>query len=1320
MAFDVLLENPFLDEHGSVIDCRTQMLYVGDSEGIPFAQPPRGSEEMVAAVQKARNAERAVTMLLQKRMVIKPWGTTPIPVVLSDPTKTKEVGTVKRLQVPGCLLIKEGILDLDHQGKGDYSIFNTTLKPITLDRRTPLGIYTQIKDPNKYHYEELSDKSIFEQMSGPFKNPEIAEKDGLAEDDTHHAAFEHMAMSGAAHVLLDDLEPEEDMKIAEEVIKVPDSLETKLRKKLKKKLTAYPKLWGVALENKIQHVKGVEHSINTGDATPIRSKLRRRTMVEGSIIEEHVDKMDKRGVIRRSRSPWASPVLLADKKSGKVRFCVDYRRMNNITKKDAYPLPNIQEILDKMGGNSFYTTIDLRDAFWSIRIREEDIEKSAFITHKGLWEFVSMPFGLSNAPATQQRFIETVLAGLSWECCMAYVDDIVIFSKTFDEHMEHLGQVLQRLDEHELRIAPEKCSFCHPTFEMLGHICSKEGVAPNPAKTDAIREYPQPNTKEELVRFLGVVAWVRRFILNCSKITAPLRKLATEGPKMLAGLWKENHDHAFNELKERLMEAPILSYPDFTKEFFIHVDASGVGLGAILTQQDDKGRHRIVAYASTALKPTQEPYPPTWKECYGVLWAIQHFRHYIHGTDFTIYTDHKPLVPALMHSISSVRMIRDWTARIMEENPKLVHRPGKLMVIPDALSRVHYAMYTKETQQEGEDQHIMGTACAIDHADLGEHLEQAEPIEYLKVMSQIGRGPQSDEGPEIPDVRTYGTSGTQDHLNTPTDIKRRGGTYKTPIITNIGQVPIRVACINHSTEGESGQEIQTDITRVTSLEALAVAQRQDPTCRSLLEYKVMGKVPNDPRMGKMVMDHHHKFAVDVLGVLRRTDAPSRESGISPIVIPDSLEKSIIQWCHKDPLSGHLKFDKTYARIKDRYWFPGMHLKVYKYCTACRTCLLKDVPPQPKPALQTIYAEGPLSMVHADVTKGSGKTTRGHTHILTVIDRFTGYIKTYPLKGMTARTIADELFDYVCMFGVPVTFKLDNGSEFLKETDALLKKYLNSNVSRIAPKNPQANSKVERWHRTLKSMMRGFIDKNHTNWDVLLPMLQFAINTAKNRITRYSPHFLFFGRQPRLPIEVPPSEPKTTLRAEEEYVHTIQTNMEQVYDYVRSKMRGYYEKMQENDEGVREPLYQEGDWVRRLKESTADGLNTKYMDPFYPIPYEVFRSISPTTVILRDTESGKVDETPRSVNHIRPWTGERKLIPTPTLLKGKQAKQAESHTHQVSEILAKRVTNQGEIEYQVRYTGYGTRSRSRHQWLKEHEILNKELIKIFDRANPQNE
>lgn len=166
------------------------------------------------------------------------------------------------------------------------------------------------------------------------------------------------------------------------------------------------------------------------------------------------------------------------------------------------------------------------------------------------------------------------------------------------------------------------------------------------------------------------------------------------------------------------------------------------------------------------------------------------------------------------------------------------------------------------------------------------------------------------------------------------------------------------------------------------------------------------------------------------------------------------------------------------------------------------------------------------------------------------------------------------------------------------------------------------------------------------------------------------------------------------------------------------MRGYYEKMEENDEGEREPLFQEGDWVRRLKQSTAHELNIKYMDPFYPVPYEVFRRISPTTVILRDTESGKVDETPRNVDHIRPWTGERKLIPTPTLIKGKHA--IPNDTHQVSEILSKRVTNKGTIEYQVRYTGYGTRSRSRHQWLKEHEILNQELIKIFDRANPQSE
>ena len=222
--------------------------------------------------------------------------------------------------------------------------------------------------------------------------------------------------------------------------------------------------------------------------------------------------MVKRKVIRKSNSPWAAPILLADKKNGNVRFCVDFCCLNEKTKKDSYPLPRMDEILAALGSSSYFSSIDLSEAFWSIPIREGDIEKAAFTSKYGLWEFLSMPFGLCNAPATQQWFIETVLSGLVWQCCFAYIDDILCYSSTFEQHLADLTKIFQRLRDNDLMLQPAKCSFCKPNFEILRFIATKDGLKPNPKKVEAIQDYPLPTTPKEVERFLGMVTWLKRFI----------------------------------------------------------------------------------------------------------------------------------------------------------------------------------------------------------------------------------------------------------------------------------------------------------------------------------------------------------------------------------------------------------------------------------------------------------------------------------------------------------------------------------------------------------------------------------------------------------------------------------------------------------------------------------------------------------------------------------------------------------------------------------------------------------------------------------------
>ena len=306
--------------------------------------------------------------------------------------------------------------------------------------------------------------------------------------------------------------------------------------------------------------------------------------------------MVKRKVIRKSNSPWTAPILLADKKNGNVWFCVDFCHLNEKTKKDSYPLPRMDEILAALGSSFYFSSIDLFEAFWSIPIREGDIEKAAFTSKYGLWEFFLMPFGLCNAPATQQQFIETVLSSLVWQCCFAYINDILCYSSTFEQHLADLTKIFQRLRDNDLMLQPAKCLFCKLNFEILGFITTKDGLKPNPKKVEAIQNYPLPTTPKEVERFLGMVTWLKQFIPCSFSLTTHLRKAKVMDPKKF--LLSQESIKEIHLLKELLTSETCMAHPDFSKEFFIHVDASKLGLGVILTQMDQDGCHQVIEYAS--------------------------------------------------------------------------------------------------------------------------------------------------------------------------------------------------------------------------------------------------------------------------------------------------------------------------------------------------------------------------------------------------------------------------------------------------------------------------------------------------------------------------------------------------------------------------------------------------------------------------------------------------------------------------------------------------------------------------------------------------
>ncbi|GBO08307.1 Retrovirus-related Pol polyprotein from transposon 17.6 [Araneus ventricosus] len=309
------------------------------------------------------------------------------------------------------------------------------------------------------------------------------------------------------------------------------------------------------------------------------------------------------GIIEESSSPWASPILLVEKKDGPTRFCVDYRKQNEITK-DSYPLPGIDDTLDAWNGSQWFKTLDLKSGYWQVEIRPEDREKIAFTTGHGLWQFKVMPFGLCNAPATFERLTETVLRGLSSEDCLVYLDDIIIEGRTFEEHLNNLRKVFQRLQKVNLKLCPKKCKFFQKEVTYLGHVISAEGVKTDPEKIKAVVDWPRLETVHDFRSFLGLCTYYRHFVKNFSTIAKTLHKL-TEAKSNFN--WTEECEKSFNSLKQGLTSSPILTYPRTDKDFILDTYASNEGIGAVLSQNIGN-EERVIAYFSKNLGKPERNY----------------------------------------------------------------------------------------------------------------------------------------------------------------------------------------------------------------------------------------------------------------------------------------------------------------------------------------------------------------------------------------------------------------------------------------------------------------------------------------------------------------------------------------------------------------------------------------------------------------------------------------------------------------------------------------------------------------------------------------
>lgn len=1002
----------------------------------------------------------------------------------------------------------------------------------------------------------------------------------------------------------------EDLRI--ESLDLPEEAKTSLRQLVAKYANVFAKT-----KTEIGHVSLMKVSIDVQGHPPIRVKPYRVSPAERNIIREEVEKMLAAGIIQPSTSAWASPVVLVPKQDGSIRFAIDFRKLNAVTHKEIYPIPHVQDYLDALQGNKYFTIADGQQAYFGLPMDENSRQYTAFICHMGQFEFLRLPFGLTSAPAIYQRLMNSVLHGMLWDECLVYLDDICVMSVTVESHLERLEHLFQRLASAGIKLKPSKCHLLQRSIRLLGHIVDGEGTRPVPDKVEAIKAM-QIGSRSDLHTFLGMAGYYQNYCQDFAKISQPLRSiLHSKTPFVL----ESAHETAIDTLKEILTSQPLLMHPNWDYEFELHCDASEYALGVVLCQVID-GVERVNGYYSRLLRAAERNYPITHKECLSVVWGIKKLRPYLYGRHFTVKTDHKALIWLLNIKDETGRLMR-WAMLLQEYDFTILHRAGRLHGNADALSRLI-------------------DRSAVKSESTGSRVTTEDDVSLLAVVTRARNQARRQAKEQEERGTVAGNKDTQ----------ARSTTLSTSNISGASRAS-KTAAGQRGKSKEKRAHIVWDNDTFDNLytalhQKFLHEQARDSAIlnlrNALMRKKADLKV--DGAMYRLREGLVYRVAV--------VDEGGKRVVRELLIVPATLTREVIRLHHDHPSAGHFGIKKTLHRLRLYYTWATIREDVVSYVESCTACQRNNRQEMPHGKLSPVIPQGPFDIIALDCLR-LPDSVNGNTHVLVAIDHFTKYAMTFVLKGApSARNILRCLVQILSTHSMVRDIRVDQGPEFSNSPFLEACEFFGIVPVFVPTEHHRANGLAERLIQTIQKSLCKVLDEtvSYEYWEEYLSWCTFAYNTSFHEGIQTTPYFMVYGRHAVLPADswvFYKSGHEQTPVDVEEYKSDMIVRFNETYARARIYLQKQYERIRSRLKHTKEVSFKIGEevWVF-LPEVTRRDVTRKLLYQWQG-PFKILEKHPESEVLYRvwTQRPNKPDQWVH-VNRIRQYVA-RESRPTDVIL-----------------------------------------------------------------------